>query len=241
MPVKYLATPELRQRLYLQGHSFSETAADATENTDVWAMPDIRVTVAVDPDSALSPEYRNRYFVFRLEYADEPLLPCEKRFPLTAAFKMAAERDPPAGDFIAGPVRWLLHRMGRLPRMLLWPNSSSLTYTADGWLPEVFERVPLLRPLHPKACSTGEAAGAIVLNQEDPADAQVLWSVANHVSHTGDDYFVSDQDAAEVYLLHHHDEVVVSIPDPHKRRRLLDELVGLSDVLMDCSGYTAIC
>jgi hypothetical protein len=238
MLIQYLARPELRQHLCSKGHNFSETAREA-DNVDVSPPPDIGITVAVEPDAILYPEYRNRYFAFRAECTDEPLLPCDRYFPLPEAFKLAAKRDPPAGDLMAGPVRWLIHRLVRFPRILLWPMSSSLIYTADGWLPEVFGRVPRLRPLHPKACLYGEAAGAIILNQGDPADAQVLWSVANHVSQLGDDYFVSDLDGAEVYMLHHHDNVVISIPDQHRRSHLLDELAGWSDVLMDCSGYTS--
>ena len=33
--------------------------------------------------------------------------------------------------------------------------------------------------------------------------------------------------------------MVVSIPDPPLRQSLLDELIGLSDVMEDCSGYSS--
>ncbi len=237
MLVRYLNKSDLHRLLHRQGHSFWETPPQAIDSTDVSPPPEIRVTVAVEPDPVLYPEYRNRYFAFRAEDEDEPLLPCDAYFPLPEAFKMAAVHDPAVGDLMAGPVRWLLHRLARFLRIMLWPMSTSLTYTSSGWLPEVFGHIPELRQLHPQACPPGEAAGAILLDQKNPADAQILWSVANHVSQTGDDYFVSDLDATEVYLLHHHDEIVVSIPNPETRNRLLDKLIGWSDVLNDYSGY----
>jgi hypothetical protein len=238
MPLGYFTNVELHQLLCRQGHSFSERSSHVNENTDVCPGPDILVTIAVDPDGALPPDYRNRYFAFRTEYIDEPLPPCDKYFPIPVTLQMAALQDPSLGDFMAGPVRWLLHRLNRIPEIILWPMSSSLTYSLDGWIPEIFQRFPPLRRLHPKACEAEERAAAILLKHEDPADAQILWSVANHVSQIGDDFFVSGPNAEEVYLLHHHDEVVISIPDFQKRCRLLDELAGCSDILIDCSGYS---
>jgi hypothetical protein len=183
---RYLGRSNLHRRLQRQGHSFWAMSPQATDSTDVSPPPDIRVTVAVEPDSILNPEYRNRYFAFRAEYVDEPLLPCDVHFPLPEAFKMAAEHDLAVGDLMAGPVRWLLHRLARFLRIIVWPMSTNLTYTADGWLHEIFGQVSELRQLHPQACPAGEGAGAILLDQKNPADAQILWSVANYVSHTGD-------------------------------------------------------
>ena len=53
----------------------------------------------------------------------------------------------------------------------------------------------------------------------------------------GYDFFLADPAGHEVYQMHHHDKVVVSLPDGPARRELLAELAGRPDVFEDCSGY----
>jgi hypothetical protein len=51
-------------------------------------------------------------------------------------------------------------------------------------------------------------------------------------------FLVSDMHGSEVYMLHHHHKVVISIPDQHKHGTLLAELTSQATVLQDCSDYT---
>jgi hypothetical protein len=51
------------------------------------------------------------------------------------------------------------------------------------------------------------------------------------------DCYLADADAAEVYLAHHHDKVVVSIPDAAARGGLLRELEDAAWLFTDVSGY----
>jgi hypothetical protein len=49
--------------------------------------------------------------------------------------------------------------------------------------------------------------------------------------------WVTRRGRAEVYLAHHHDEVVVSVPGEGARGELLRGLTGASGVFTDVSGY----
>jgi hypothetical protein len=39
--------------------------------------------------------------------------------------------------------------------------------------------------------------------------------------------------------MHHHDKVMVSIPDPTVRQALVQNLIDRADVIEDCSGYAS--
>jgi hypothetical protein len=65
----------------------------------------------------------------------------------------------------------------------------------------------------------------------------VLLEAADLVGRSHENFYVSDEAAAEVYLMHHHDKVVVSVPDPAARQQLLVELDRLADIFEDRSGY----
>jgi hypothetical protein len=51
------------------------------------------------------------------------------------------------------------------------------------------------------------------------------------------DCYLADSAGAEVYLAHHHDQVIVSIPDGEARDALLRDLVGAPWVFPDVSGF----
>jgi hypothetical protein len=79
--------------------------------------------------------------------------------------------------------------------------------------------------------------GALVLDLRRDGDAAVFWEAAGLVGRGHENFYVSDEAAGEVYLLHHHDKVVVSVPDEHTRGLLLEELARRSDAFEDWSGY----
>jgi hypothetical protein len=51
------------------------------------------------------------------------------------------------------------------------------------------------------------------------------------------DCYLADADASEGYLTHHHEKVVVLVPDAEARERLLQELREASWLFNDVSGY----
>ena len=51
--------------------------------------------------------------------------------------------------------------------------------------------------------------------------------------------YLADAEGAEVYLAHHHDKVVVSIPDVATRQPLLQELTDAAWLFEDASGYAS--
>ncbi len=236
---RFLTLIELRQRLIENGHrSWPEPANKTT--TDIWPLPDIIVTVAMYADGALNPVLRERYFVTVEDAEDSPLLQYEWAFALPKGFAAAAEQEPPRNEFMNGPVRWLLVRLQQFRHVLLWPKDEHRQ--PDGtwlWHPEERNEVPELCGRLREATRDPSAIGAIVMDLAEPRDCIVLWQVANLVAWTHHNFYVSDLDGREVYFLHHHDCIFLSIPSPQAREALLEDLAQWPDILKDCSGYVS--
>jgi hypothetical protein len=79
--------------------------------------------------------------------------------------------------------------------------------------------------------------GAIILDLSKEGDCGVLWEVAGYVSEEVYNWYVSDPQCKQVYLMHHHDRIEVSIRDPQVREQMLKELADRDDLFEDCSGY----
>jgi hypothetical protein len=208
----------------------------STPATDVWPTPEAIVTVAVDPDETLKPAYRERYFACRLEGADPSGGDPDRSLPLPAGLARVVGVGPARGDFLGGPVLWLAARLQPFPRVLLWPDGEYRD--ARRFVrPEALADLPRLRAYLGSTEPAGVPIGALVLDLTRPDDAALFWEVAGLVGRSHENFYVGDEAATEVYLLHHHDKVVVSVPDQHARWLLLKELAGLSDVFEDWSGY----
>jgi hypothetical protein len=226
--------PGLAQLLADRDHSLTSVTARA--GTDVWPPPGIIVTVAAELDETLFPAYRKRYYVCRPDAEELPLLRADSRFALPQEFANAAKRGRPQGQFLLGPVRWLLVRIRRLPQLLLWPESTCLQ-DLDEFPLEYLRAVPDLaarvRDVH-----RGQATVPVLaLDTREEHDCSLLWSAAAAVDRACYNFYVADVCCQEVYLLHHHDKIVVSIPDPEARSALVEELKAYSEVLQDYSDY----
>jgi hypothetical protein len=214
----FLTKRQLHDLLRAGGHSFWIRDPDESP-IDVSPPVEDYLTVALEPDGTLKPEYRDLYFACVTDDAGDPRIATDPAF------------GPPAdtGDtsFARGPARWLARRLGRFPRVWLWPK---------GGFDRPAEPGPELRTFHTNHVSSPDAA-AIGLDLTNPADAAVFWKAVSLVGSDTYDIYVTDEAGREVYLMHHHDKIVVSIPDPDAFEDLLTELDGLTDAFEDWSGY----
>jgi hypothetical protein len=105
--------------------------------------------------------------------------------------------------------------------------------------PEPIDEVPELRRVLPPDRADLAEIGAVVLDRDSSQACRILWQVANQVAQSFYDFFVSDPNCNEVYRLHHHRSIFVSIPNEESRRELLDDLTSWSSLIEDCSGYVS--
>jgi hypothetical protein len=217
--------------------------SDDETATNIWSPPEEIVTVAVDPDPTLRPIFRDRYFACVMDEEDNPVVQYEPEFAFPGPFAAAAEQEATLSRFMTGPIRWLFVRLQRFPRVLLWPYGGFgrsglglLGTTEDG---ESGAWLPCLRQWLREATPKPLFVGAVVLDLGEPQGGRVLCEVANFVGENFYDFYVSDLDGSEVYLLHHHEKVVVSIPDQHTRWLLLEDLAAWSNLFEDWSGYAS--
>jgi len=238
---RFLTRGRLHGLLKARGHTF--WSAEPVEAPIVVSPPlGIYLTVGLDADGTLKPAYRDRYFSCRRNAADEPVLRHLPAFALSGPFATAAERDPGNNYFAIGPVRWLLARVRPFERVLLWPRGGFRGDDGLGFLlttggGERTEQAPHLARWFQRHALEPARVSAVVLDLSDLGDCQVIWEAVNLVGGGTYDFFLSDAAGREVYQMHHHDKVVVSIPDARARRELLTELSGQADVFEDCSGY----
>lgn len=235
-----LTAAELSSILTRSGQSLRRGDQEDSTGFEVWPSPDRIVTVALNLDPFQAPDYRDRYFATLVDDDHFPLLQHAPNFNLPESFgEAAAQKRRSHGAFMAGPFRWLVHRLMRLPRWLLWPEDRIRTlegFVRDHW---ALDEMPKLRDWLKRDPPVPSTAVALILDPTEASDCRVLWEVAEQVEQSFYNYYVSDPDGAEVYQLHHHSKVILSIPDESERQRLLAELSEFPDLLEDCSGYVS--
>jgi hypothetical protein len=209
--------------------------------TNLWPPPDSIVTVGLNLDPFFKKEYRQRYFACLLESPSNkvPVLQYEPIFALPKPFRGLVSTARYPDNFVGGPFRWLLRRLLRFRRVLLWPASYgywSVSRRFD-WVGASRE-LPRLEKWLRDAARAPVMIGAIVLNLSQAKDCAVLWEVADSISDGWvDHWYVSDLACKEVYKMHHHDKVMASVPGRSRRNKMLRELASWGDVFEDCSGY----
>lgn len=241
MVARVIAATELRNWLLRTGHCGSR-GPDGAAGSDLWPSPDSIVTVALNLDPTLRPPYRQRYFACLLESEANPVpvIQFEADFAVPSPFETIAAGHPVAEGFMTGPFRWLLNRLSRCRHLLLWPSgrdhkSGDSAFASAQLLDDCPE---LGRCLCSAGLSEAEV-GAVVLDLAEQTDCRMLWKVASYVAQSFQDFYVASLEGTEVYLMHHHDKVVISVPDPAARQALLRELIDRSNVMEDCSGYSS--
>ena len=235
-----ITTDELGHRIVQAGHLACEDG-DTTCVTDVCPTPETIVTVGMNLDPTLRPAYRQCYYACYLKSEEDPIpaLRDDPSFALPAPFLAAALESPGDDRFLGGPCRWLMRRFDRFDSVLLWPacrkSDTTGAFTQAGLLDEIAS----LRGKLPGEAASLSRIGAVALDLRRESDCRVLREVMSWVSQSFLDFFVADPECREVYRLHHHGKVVVSIPDGSSRQKLLDDLDSRSDLIEDCSGYTS--
>jgi hypothetical protein len=238
---RFLVREQLHRLLKDRGHAFwSAKPEDAP--IDVSPPPDVYLTVGADQDGALKSAYRNEYFAC-VRGADEiPLVRNAPEFALSGPLAEAAEREPAGNDFIDGPARWLFARIRRFDQILFWPGdgfrgTDGLGFPMTTVSGQRITQLPHLANRLARHIPAPATAGAIVLSQSDVNDCRVLWEAANLVGTDVHNFYPCDLAGHEVYQMHHHDNVIVSVPDDEARWDLIDDLADRSDLFKDWSGY----
>ena len=148
-----------------------------------------------------------------------------------------------SGDLMYGPLRWLLPRLKRFNQVLFWPERGFQGPDGCGFLnyllpdgPRIDE-APCIKQWLLESVDEPDAVGAAVLDLSIPLDCNVVWEAADLVARMSYNMYFGDGAAREVYLVHHHDKVVISIPDKCERDNLIRELSDDKAVFVDRSDY----
>jgi hypothetical protein len=234
-----ISTKSLRDRLIRLGHTVDDRGP---LNTNVVPPPEMIITVAETLDDCQAPASGERYFVTlvdRVEY--KPLIRTHPDFVLREPFAAAQEYEPVGGremrgNFLLGPFRWLLSRLTRFPKILLWPEQRIRGSTEFVRAELETLEMPRLQEWLLAAGRQHTSPGAVVFDMSAVADCRVLWEVAEIVEASFFNYFIADVELREVYELDHHSKLVISVPDSNERTGLLQKLARYPEVIEDCSA-----
>lgn len=227
------------ERLKRHGHSLYEPTGGNVTGFTLWPAADAIITVAVGSDETLEPQYRQRFFLCDPEPEQVfRVLGCPE--PHRTRWLELVSRQPPGywQDFLAGPGSWLLCRLARFGQVVAWSDRGLPWTSLDAanhrvWGMQVPSRAaPLFAP------SDGpDASRPRLLHVGDGRFADALAACVLFASVGMRDCCLADEAGTEVYLAHHHDKVVVSIPAFPDREALLRELKEASWLFRDVSGY----
>ncbi len=226
-----------RARLEKQGHRVFTPERQTATGFSLSPDAETRITVAVDPDGVLKPQYRERFFLC----APEPeqvfrVFGCPE--PHRTRWLELLSLQPPGywQDFLAGPGSWLLCRLTRFRKVVVWADRGLPWDGLDcplhwGW----GMKVPTLAAPFFATGPESNLPQVIAVCESHFADAVAACLLFASVELR--DCYLADEKGAEVYLAHHHDEVFVSLPDEGTRGALLRELADAPWLLADVSGY----
>jgi len=228
-----------RERLDRVGHHVEQTDEPGHPSFSLWPSPDTIVTVAVDLDATLKHQYRQRYFLCECD--------AERVFRLVGCPSSHWNRwldllsRQPEGywhEFLAGPGTWTLARLTRFPEVVAWAERG-LDWTGldnqfhrDWGMDVPVEAASLFPP------TDGPAAyQPLLFSSGDERFADAVAACFLFASVGLRDCYLADAEGAEVYLAHHHDKVVVSIPDAVAMKALVQEITDAAWLFEDVSGY----
>jgi hypothetical protein len=230
-----------RSRLEGRGHRVTEPARETVTGFTLWPDPGVIVTVAVEPDPTLRPQYRQQFFVLEPEPEQVfRVLGCPRPHRTRWLELVSLQAPGYWQECLAGPGSWLLSRLSRFRQVVVWADRGLPWDVLDcpthrGWGMAVpAEAAPLF------AATAGvEASQPRLLCVEEGRFADAVAACMLFASVGMRDCYLADEAGAEVYLAHHHDKVVVSVPDAGARSGLLRDLDEAPWLFSDVSGYGA--
>jgi hypothetical protein len=230
-----------RTRLEVRGHPVTGLEGETGKGFDVWPDATTIVTVAVEPDGTLYRPYRERFFLCE----PEP----ERVFHVTGCpephrnrWLSLVDRQPPGywRDFLAGPGAWTLSRLSRFQEVVAWAGRGLAWASLDdpihrGWGMELPAEAA---PLFPAPCDP-DPYRPLGLRADDGRFADAIAACFLFASVAMHDCYLADVAGTEVYLAHHHEKVVVSIPDAEVRAELVQGLAAAPWLFADVSGFAS--
>jgi hypothetical protein len=228
-----------RTRLEAREHNIFEPAWPTVTGFTLYPDADSVITVGVEADPTLYRQYRQRFFVvepepeqvFRVSVCPEPYR--GRWLDLVAC-------QPPGywQDFLAGPGSWLLSRLSRFGQVVVW-SDRGLPWDELN-CPDYRDwglQVPALAAAFFTPADGPEGSRPFLLSVADERFADAVAACVLFASPCLRDCYLADEGATEVHLIHHHEKVVVSIPDAGAREALLRELQEAAWLFSDVSGY----
>jgi hypothetical protein len=220
-----LTITDWRTRLERKGHRILDTSlewpADSILNVDPaslprrigWELlpgPETIVTVANEDDGDPS----------TFECKPDARL-CFRLFECPEGYRShwleLVDQQPPGGywqDFLAGPGAWLLCRLARFNKIVVWADTDLWDGGYQEW------GIHVLNPTRPFS-TTSNSSQPYVVGTDEERFVDVVAAWLSNASNGAKECYMANLEATEAYLAHHHDKIVASIPDAETRRALL--------------------
>jgi hypothetical protein len=229
----------LRARLEVWGHKLEETGS---ADFRVCPMSDSSIVVAIQPDVALYPAYRRRYFLCRqgaeaiLTRTVCPVSLQQRWYELLGRMKPGQSRD-----LLVGPGSWTLARLTCHKALLIWGVGDAYWEQSD-WNKE-YEQIENdlatridFTPWR-KHLAEGTNREVYHLNPNEDRFAHVLASYFLLSSYNSFNFYITDHRCTEVYEIHHYDKVTASLPMPESLQEAYVTLKHNPDIYIDILCY----
>jgi hypothetical protein len=136
-------------------------------------------------------------------------------------------------DFMAGPGSWTLSRLVHFRHVVACGESGM----AWEWLNNpLYSSLRLVVPEDAASLLSGPPDSLRTLSTDNSRFADAVATCLMLASIALAECYLADQEGSEVYLLHHHDMVVASVPVFQTREEMVRELNEATDVFTDASG-----
>jgi hypothetical protein len=225
---EFVPVGDLRALLLEQGHRLGDPD-NRPGSLSIEPPEDVYLTIALKADVVLYRRWRERYFLCKPDAGvilDSSSVTDDFRRRWMAMIDGVMAGLP--RDVIAGLATWTASRLLRFHRVFAWAD----------------KRVGLYQDYRGKACeevseSLGSTIGPGLLRRHLDAEASAVAAVletnnpefpfliATYFLFASQNFLeicFTVEDGSEVYTMHHHDKVIVSIPDPVNRLALVAEL-----------------
>ncbi len=203
---------------------------------------EIYLTVALRPDAVLFRRWRQRYFLCKPDPASiltrsSIAEPFRQRWQL-----MLGEIRPPVNfDGLKALATLTFTRLFGCDRIFMWlkkPNRYYPDYRSEMYSQiEQYIGSTVGSGRWRRHLDTNPWSHALVL---DPRDEEFPYLIAAYFLYSSNffsEVYFSRDDVTEVYEMHHHDKLIVSIPDPFQRTEFLSFLTTNSAIFEDRSNY----